>query len=83
MNWKRYLRILMAFLTALMIIGPVAYLLIVYGVTSAMMGFESEWVSTAIIVLAIILVITITGLFTLREIIQSSKMGRTQFRKPQ
>ncbi|MCW9027778.1 MAG: hypothetical protein OQJ80_02505 [Kangiella sp.] len=82
MNWKRYIRIVMAFLTALVVIGPAAYLLIVYGVASAMMGYESKWISTAIISLAIILVIVITGIFTSREIRQSRTGSTTQIRKP-
>lgn len=83
MNWKRYLRIAMAFLTALVVIGQVAYLLIVYGVTSAMMGYESKWISIAIISVAIILVITISGIFTLREIRQSKKESLDRLRNPQ
>lgn len=83
MNWKSYLRIAMAFLTALVVIGPVAYLLIVYGVTLGMMGYESKWISIAVISFAIILVLIITGIFTLREIRQSKKGSLDRLRNPQ
>lgn len=76
MNWKRLLRILMAFLTALAVIGPAAYLLIAIGIASALNGAVETWVVTVVIMSAIILSIVIVSYFTLREARQSNSENK-------
>lgn len=76
MNWKRLLRILMAFLTALVVIGPAAYLLIAVGIASALNGSEETWVLAVVIMSTIILSIVIVSYFTLREARQSNSENK-------